>query len=108
MLIVNTIACSIIVMWAVWSALSGKVRDGIVGKFIFGVIAVSALASALGHGMQPSQTSGSMAAIMTLEVAFAAYATRLVFMKYAWPRIANSRCFCKLTGGSYTRRHDDL
>lgn len=40
----STIFIAIISAWAVWCALSGKVRDGILGKLIYAVIAIAGYA----------------------------------------------------------------
>lgn len=89
MYIFNAIACTITMMWAVWAALSTKVQDGICGKIIFAAIAISSLAVLLGptYGYRQPQT-----AEMTLNVCFAAYCVRYVFMKYAWPWIVDRLC----------------
>jgi len=37
----NAVACGLIGLWATWCVLSGKVRDGVVGKIIYAAIAIS-------------------------------------------------------------------
>jgi hypothetical protein len=32
--LINSIACGFIALWATWCVLSGRVRDGILGKLI--------------------------------------------------------------------------
>ena len=39
--LINSIACGFIALWAAWCVLSGKVRDGILGKLIYSTIAIS-------------------------------------------------------------------
>ncbi len=39
--LINSIACGLIALWAAWCVLSGKVRDGIVGKLIYSTIAIT-------------------------------------------------------------------
>jgi hypothetical protein len=39
--LINSIACGLVALWATWCVLSGKVRDGIVGKLIYSAIAIS-------------------------------------------------------------------
>ena len=44
-MIVQIISTMIILSYAVWSCLSKKVDDGLIGKLIYGLIALTALAS---------------------------------------------------------------
>lgn len=44
-MILQVISTLIILSYAVWSCLSKKVDDGIIGKLIYGLIALTALAS---------------------------------------------------------------
>ena len=39
--LINSIACGLIALWATWCVLSGRVRDGILGKLIYSAIAIS-------------------------------------------------------------------
>ena len=39
--LINSIACGLIALWAAWCVLSGKVRDGILGKLIYTTIAIT-------------------------------------------------------------------
>ena len=39
--LINSIACGLISLWATWCVLSGKVRDGILGKLIYTAISIS-------------------------------------------------------------------
>lgn len=84
---VNVIACAIILAWAVWCCLNPRVHDGIVGKFIFAVIALAALSVILGNttaGIAPSITG------TTLHLAIAALGIRHAFIVHFWPRIKRS------------------
>lgn len=37
----STLFIGIIVLWAIWAALSSRVRDGIIGKIIYSVVALA-------------------------------------------------------------------
>ena len=41
---INAYSAGVIALWATWCILSGKVRDGVVGKIIYAVIALSGYA----------------------------------------------------------------
>lgn len=87
---IKSAACLVILAWSVWSALSCRVRDGIIGKIIFGAIAVSATAVLQGGGCS---TTGQQVAEATLTACIAAYAIRQVFLQYAWSWISKN-VFC--------------
>jgi hypothetical protein len=41
---INAIAAGLIAIWATWCVLSGKVRDGVIGKVLYAIIAISGYA----------------------------------------------------------------
>ena len=41
---INAYSAGVIALWATWCVLSGKVRDGVLGKIIYAVIALSGYA----------------------------------------------------------------
>lgn len=75
---VNTVAALVIVAWATWCMLSPLVNDGICGKVLYVLIALSAL------GMLHDDDGYSQA---SLNVMFALVGARHYFMKHFWQRI---------------------
>ncbi|WP_441228002.1 hypothetical protein AB7813_08325 [Tardiphaga sp. 20_F10_N6_6] len=85
----NVLACCAIFAWATFCALHPKVRDGIVGKVIFSLAAMSALSVLLGtvHGQDTLQSE------ITLNVSVGLVGLRHIVMKTVWPKLANAvRC----------------
>ena len=87
--LINSIACGLIALWATWCVLSGKVRDGILGKLIFSTIAISGFVV-----MARSQNIllGPTTAGLTLHVALALAGTRHIFMVTYWQRVKVWMC----------------
>lgn len=96
-MLLNSLSCVVLIAWAVWSALSSKVNDGIVGKTIFGLIALSAMAVLLG---------GDKSAEIALRASVAAYGVRLCFLRYYWSFIL--RKFLPRHAQHNWRRADDI
>lgn len=82
--LINSIACGLIALWAAWCVLSGKVRDGIVGKLIYSAIAISGFVV-----MTRNQNIffGPTTAGLTLHVSLAMAGVRHVFMVTYWQRV---------------------
>ncbi|SDT97791.1 hypothetical protein [Pseudomonas yamanorum] len=82
--LINSIACGLIAAWATWCVLSGKVRDGILGKLIYSTIAISGFVV-----MARSQNIffGPTTAGLTLHVALALAGARHIFMVTYWQRV---------------------
>jgi len=79
--LLNSIACGLIALWATWCVLSGKVRDGILGKLIYSAIAISGFVV-----MTRSQNIffGPTTAGLTLHVSLALAGVRHIFMVTWW------------------------
>lgn len=82
--LISSIACGLIALWATWCVLSGKVRDGILGKLIYSTIAISGFVV-----MTRSQNIfiGATTAGLTLHVSLALAGVRHVFMVIWWQRV---------------------
>jgi hypothetical protein len=87
--LINSIACGLIALWATWCVLSGKVRDGIVGKLIYSAIAISGFVV-----MTRTQNIfiGPTTAGLTLHVSLALAGGRHVFMVIWWQRVKAWLC----------------
>ena len=79
--LINSIACGLIALWATWCVLSGKVRDGILGKLIYSTIAISGFVV-----MARNQTLffGPTNAGLTLHASLALAGVRHIFMVTWW------------------------
>ena len=88
--LINSIACGLIALWATWCVLSGKVRDGILGKLIYSAIAISGFVV-----MARSQNIffGPTTAGLTLHVALALAGARHIFMVTYWQTV--KACLCR-------------
>ena len=82
--LINSVACGLISLWATWCVLSGKVRDGILGKLIYTAISISGFVV-----MARSQNIffGPSTAGLTLHVSLALAGVRHVFMVTYWQRV---------------------
>lgn len=90
MIFLNMAACFVVFAWATWCALSPRVKDGILGKLMFAVLALSALGMMLGPN---GWYGGRQAAETTLHLAMALLCLRHLTMKLLWPRIVRRvRC----------------
>ena len=87
--LINSIACGLIALWATWCVLSGKVRDGILGKLIYSAIAISGFVV-----MARSQNIffGPTTAGLTLHVALALAGARHIFMVTYWQTVKAWLC----------------
>lgn len=80
---INSYSAGVIALWATWCILSGKVRDGVVGKIIYAVIALSGYAIlARNERMFFSPTIAGT----TLYVSLALAGARHWFMVTYWPQ----------------------
>lgn len=81
MITLNVLAVVVIALHGVWSMLSRRVSDGIVGKVLYLLL----ILAALGVLSNPGQTSE-----VWLNVTFAAIGLRHFWMKTFWPRIRSN------------------
>lgn len=80
---INAYSAGVIALWATWCILSGKVRDGVLGKIIYAVIALSGYAIlARSERMFFSPTIAGN----TLYVSVALAGVRHWFMVTYWPK----------------------
>ncbi|MHC3822911.1 hypothetical protein [Pseudomonas sp. G3-19] len=89
--LINSIACGLIALWATWCVLSGRVRDGILGKLIYSAIAISGFVV-----MSRNQNIfiiGPTTAGITLHVSLALAGMRHIFMVIWWRRV--KACLCR-------------
>ncbi|MGY2285181.1 hypothetical protein [Pseudomonas gingeri] len=87
--LINSIACGLIALWAAWCVLSGKVRDGILGKLIYSAIAISGFVVMVRDQnifLAPT-TAGS-----TLLFFLALAGVRHIFMVTYWQRVKAWLC----------------
>ncbi|WP_278939958.1 hypothetical protein [Pseudomonas helleri] len=80
---INGCAAGIIAVWATWCILSGKVRDGVLGKIIYAVIALSGYAIL---ARTERIFFSATAAGTTLYVSLALAGVRHWFMVTYWPQ----------------------
>lgn len=85
----NAYAAGFIAFWATWCALSGKVRDGVIGKILYAVIAISGYAI-LARSDRFFFTPNS--AGVTLHVALALAGLRHMFMVTYWSAVKRWIC----------------
>ena len=87
--LINSIACGLIALWATWCVLSGKVRDGILGKLIYSTIAITGFVV-----MVRSQNIffGPTTAGLTLHVSLALAGARHIFMVTCWQAVKAWLC----------------
>jgi hypothetical protein len=85
----NGYAAGFIALWATWCALSGRVRDGVIGKILYAVIAISGYAI-LARSDRFFFTPNS--AGVTLHVALALAGLRHMFMVTYWPAVKRWLC----------------
>lgn len=102
-------ASGVIALWATWCVLSGKVRDGVLGKAIYAVIALSGYAVLARNEqfiLSPS------AAGVTLQVSLALAGARHIFMVTYWQRVKAWLCralnceHCMSCADQHRRRTD--
>jgi hypothetical protein len=86
---INAYAAGLIALWATWCVLSGKVRDGVLGKILYAVIALSGYAI-LARSDRFFFTPNS--AGVTLHVALALAGLRHMFMVTYWPVVKRWMC----------------
>lgn len=80
---INAYSAGVIALWATWCILSGEVRDGVIGKIIYAVIALSGYAIlARNERMFFSPTIAGT----TLYVSLALAGARHWFMVMYWPQ----------------------
>ncbi|AGN82018.1 hypothetical protein N5K35_30085 [Pseudomonas sp. GD03651] len=86
---INTIACGLIAFWATWCVLSGRVRDGVIGKLIYSAIAISGFVVT---ARNQSLFFGQATAVLTLHTTLALAGMRHMFMLTYWPRVKRWIC----------------
>jgi hypothetical protein len=86
---INGVSAGMIAIWATWCVLSGKVRDGVIGKIIYSTIALSGyaiLARAESEFFTPSMAG------TTLYVTLALAGARHIFIVMYWQRVKAWLC----------------
>lgn len=86
---INGASAGVIAIWATWCVLSGKVRDGVIGKIIYATIALSGyaiLARADRVFFTPSMAG------TTLYVTLAMAGARHIFIVMYWQRVKAWLC----------------
>ncbi|ROL86504.1 hypothetical protein [Pseudomonas protegens] len=81
---VATWSAGLIALWATWCCLSGKVRDGVLGKLIYATIALSGYALLVRNDRLIMSQSVAEA---TLYASLALAGVRHVFMVIYWQRV---------------------
>lgn len=86
---INSIACGLIAFWATWCVLSGRVRDGVIGKLIYSAVAISGFVV-----MTRNQNIffGPTTAGLTLHASLALAGLRHIFMVIWWQRVKAWLC----------------
>ncbi|PYB87168.1 hypothetical protein [Pseudomonas fulva] len=86
---VNAFAAGGIALWASWAVLSGKVRDGVLGKILYSIIALSgyAILARSDRMFFTPNTAG-----VTMHVALALAGIRHMFVVTYWPRVKRWIC----------------
>ena len=87
--LINSIACGLIAAWATWCVLSGKVRDGILGKLIYTTIAITGFVVSV---RSQNIFFGPPTAGLTLHVALAMAGARHIFMVTYWQAVKAWLC----------------
>ena len=82
--LINAVACGLIAFWATWCVLSGKVRDGVIGKLIYSAIAISGFVV---MSRNQSIFFGQTTAVLTMHATLAMAGVRHIFMVTWWPRV---------------------
>lgn len=75
---ISMVAVGVLVVHAVWCLLCKRVSDGIIGKFLYGLLSLAALA----YLSQPDAYATAM-----LHSSLAAIAVRHFWMKTYWPTL---------------------
>lgn len=85
----NALAAGVIALWASWAVLSGKVRDGVIGKILYSIIALSgyAILARSDRMFFTPNTAG-----VTMHVALAMAGLRHMFVVTYWPRVKRWVC----------------
>lgn len=86
---INAIAAGLIAIWATWCVLSGRVRDGVIGKVLYAVIAISGYAIL---ARSERMFFAANTAWATLMVSLALAGMRHMFMLTYWPRVKRWIC----------------
>jgi hypothetical protein len=88
--LINSVACGLIALWATWCVLSGRVRDGVIGKLIYSAIAISGFV--VMSREQNIFMMGPTTAGITLHVSLALAGMRHIFMVIWWQRVEAWLC----------------
>ncbi|WP_161893264.1 hypothetical protein [Pseudomonas juntendi] len=86
---INAFSAGLIALWATWAVLSGKVRDGVIGKILYSIIALSgyAILARSDRMFFTPNTAG-----VTMHVALALAGIRHMFVVMYWPRVKRWIC----------------
>ncbi|WP_085598733.1 hypothetical protein [Pseudomonas sp. B10(2017)] len=86
---INALAAGVIALWASWAVLSGKVRDGVIGKILYSIIALSgyAILARSDRMFFTPNTAG-----VTMHVALALAGLRHMFVVTYWPKVKRWIC----------------
>lgn len=107
--LIDSIACGMIALWAFWCVVSGKVRDGILGKLIYSTIAISAYVAVSDENIF---LLGQTISGVTLHLALALAGLRHLFMVTYWKRVKAWLCrslnceHCLSCPGQHRRKTD--
>lgn len=86
---INAFSAGLIALWATWAVLSGKVRDGVIGKILYSIIALSgyAILARSDRMFFTPNTAG-----VTMHVALALAGIRHMVVVMYWPRVKRWIC----------------
>lgn len=98
---INAFSAGLIALWATWAVLSGKVRDGVIGKILYSIIALSgyAILARSDRMFFTPNTAG-----VTMHVALALAGIRHMFVVMYWPRV--KRWICRRLDCDLCKRAD--
>ncbi|MHB2138329.1 hypothetical protein ACX64L_10315 [Pseudomonas monsensis] len=88
---INSIACGLIALWATWCVLSGRVRDGVIGKLIYSAVAISGFV-VMSREQNIFMMGLTTIAGITLHVSLALAGMRHIFMVIWWQRVKAWLC----------------
>jgi hypothetical protein len=85
----STTFIGLIVLWAIWSVFSRKVRDGVIGKVIYASIALSGYA--IVTRAETAYITPTVAGV-TFHASLALAGMRHIFMVTWWPQVKRWLC----------------
>lgn len=89
--LINSIACGLKALWATWCVLSGRVRDGVIGKLIYSAVAISGFV-VMSREQNIFMMGLTTIAGITLHVSLALAGMRHIFMVIWWQRVKAWLC----------------